>query len=394
MNERTAEVTRAIADIAAGRPVVVVEGERGQGEGNLVIAADAATRELLAFVVRWTSGFICVALSTADCDRLKLPPMCGVGPDRNGSAYTVTVDARAGVTTGISGVDRARTITLLADPDATPGDLARPGHVLPMRVDDRGVLGTAATPEAAVDLARLAGRPPAGALCGIVSSENPIAMARGDELRTFAEQHGLCLISVEDLITYRTRTEQNVRRVVESRMPLRHGDFRGIGYQDLVDGTEHIALVHGNIGDGQDMLVAVHAECVIGDALGSLRCDCGPRLDAALARVAEDGRGAVLYMRGPDRDAGVLQELRALQLRDGGADVFAGLAHDMPAAERVYSAAAQILSELGIRSARLLTDNPVERGALDRNGCTVTECVSLLTAPRYSAPMLRAAAGN
>jgi 3,4-dihydroxy 2-butanone 4-phosphate synthase/GTP cyclohydrolase II len=335
-----------------------------------------------------------VALRSSACDRLKLPPMCGSGSDRDRPAYTVTVDALAGVSTGISGVDRARTITLLADPDAIPGDLARPGHVLPIRVDDHGVLGTASTPEAAVDLARLAGRTPAGALCGIVSSENPTEMARGDEPRTFAQRHGLCLISVDDLVEYRTRTEQNVRRVVETRMPLPQGTFRGIGYRDLIDGTEHIALVHGNIGDGQNVPIAVHAECVIGDVLGSLRCDCRLRLDAAVARVAEDGRGAVLYMRSPDRDViGLSQELKAFQLRDGGTAVFAGLAHQMPAVERIYSAAAQIVSELGITSARLLTDNPLERGALERNGCTITDCVSLLAA-RYSAPVQRAAAGH
>ncbi|HZS21795.1 MAG TPA: 3,4-dihydroxy-2-butanone-4-phosphate synthase, partial [Pseudonocardiaceae bacterium] len=293
-----ARIDRAIADVAAGRPVIVVDDEDRENEGDLIFAAARATPELLAFTVRYTSGYICVALTGEDCDRLDLPPMYHTNQDKRETAYTVTVDAREGVTTGISATDRARTIRLLADPDAKSVDFVRPGHVVPLRAKDGGVLRRPGHTEAGIDLARMAGLPPAGVLCEIVSAKDDGDMARRDELEVFAAEHELTLITIADLIAYRRRFEKQVERVAEARIPTAHGEFRAIGFDSLLDGVEHIALVAGDIGDGNDVLVRVHSECLTGDVFGSLRCDCGPQLDAALAAVAAEGRGVVLYVRG------------------------------------------------------------------------------------------------
>ncbi|MGH3837743.1 MAG: 3,4-dihydroxy-2-butanone-4-phosphate synthase, partial [Pseudonocardiaceae bacterium] len=245
-----AAIDRAIADVAAGRPVIVVDDEERENEGDLIFAAARATPELLAFMVRYTSGYICVALTGDDCDRLDLPPMFHTNQDKRGTAYTVTVDAREGVTTGISAADRARTIRLLADPDAKSVDFIRPGHVVPLRAKEGGVLRRPGHTEASVDLARLAGLPPAGALCEIVSAKEDGEMARRDELEVFAAEHHLALITIADLIAYRRRFEKQVERVAEARIPTVHGEFRAIGFDSLLDGVEHIALVTGDIGDG------------------------------------------------------------------------------------------------------------------------------------------------
>ncbi|MDQ2790720.1 MAG: bifunctional 3,4-dihydroxy-2-butanone-4-phosphate synthase/GTP cyclohydrolase II [Actinomycetota bacterium] len=378
-----AGIDRAIAEVAAGRPVIVVDDEERENEGDLIFAAACATPELLAFTVRYTSGYVCVALTGEDCDRLDLPPMFHTNQDKRGTAYTVTVDAREGVTTGISAADRARTIRLLADPDAKSVDFARPGHVVPLRAKEGGVLRRPGHTEASVDLARMAGLPPAGVLCEIVSAKDDGEMARRDELEVFAAEHDLALITIADLIAYRRRFEKQVERVAEARIPTVHGEFTAIGFDSLLDGVEHIALVAGEIGDGADVLVRVHSECLTGDVLGSLRCDCGPQLDAALAAVAAEGRGVVLYVRGHEgRGIGLMHKLQAYQLQDAGADtVDANLALGMPADSRDYGTGAQILVDLGVRSMRLLTNNPAKRAGLEGYGLAITGRIPLPIRP-------------
>ena len=384
-------IERALAELAAGRAVVVVDDEDRENEGDLIFAAEKATPEMVSFMVRYTSGYVCVALTEAECDRLDLPPMHHTNADSFRTAFTVTVDAKAGVTTGISAADRAHTIALLADPGSVAGDFVRPGHVLPLRAREGGVLRRPGHTEAAVDLARLAGLSPVGALCEIVSQKDAGEMARGDELRVFAEDHGLILITIADLIAYRRRHEKHVVRVAQARIPTRHGDFVAYGYDSLLDGIEHIALVRGRVGDvglsdpgappddGDDVLVRVHSECLTGDVLGSLRCDCGPQLDAALATVAEEGRGVVLYMRGHEgRGIGLLHKLQAYQLQESGADtVDANLALGLPADARDYGIGAQILFDLGVRSMRLLSNNPSKRAGLEGYGLRVLGRVPL-----------------
>jgi 3,4-dihydroxy 2-butanone 4-phosphate synthase/GTP cyclohydrolase II len=374
-------VERAITDIAAGKAVVVVDDEDRENEGDLIFAAELATPELVAFMVRYTSGYICVPMSEAEADRLDLPPMFRVNQDRRGTAYAVTVDAREGVSTGISATDRARTIRLLADPSTSSADLARPGHIVPLRAKDGGVLRRPGHTEAAVDLATLAGLAPAGVLCEIVSEKDPSGMARADELRVFADEHGLTLISIADLIAYRRRFDKLVERVAEARVPLRYGEFTAVGYSSSYDNREHVAFVFGDIGDGEDVLVRVHSECLTGDVFGSLRCDCGPQLDAALAAVAREGRGVVLYVRGHEgRGIGLLHKLQAYQLQDAGRDTLdANLDLGLPADARDYGTGAQILADLGIRTMRLLTNNPAKRAGLEGYGLSVIGQVRLPT---------------
>ena len=374
-----APIERAVADFAAGKPVVVMDDEDRENEGDLIFAAERATPELVSFMVRYTSGYICVALTEAECDRLDLPPMHHTNADSFRTAFTVTVDAKAGISTGISASDRAHTIRLLADPAAGPGDLVRPGHVLPLRAREGGVLRRPGHTEAAVDLARLAGLSPAGALCEIVSQKDDGDMARGDELRVFAADHDLALITIADLIAYRRRFEKHVVRVAQARIPTAYGEFVAYGYDSLLDGIEHIAMVRGDIGTGEDVLVRVHSECLTGDVLGSLRCDCGTQLDAAIAAVAEEGRGVVLYVRGHEgRGIGLMHKLQAYQLQESGADtVDANLALGLPADGRDYGTGAQILVDLGVRSMRLLTNNPDKRAGLEGYGLTITGRVPL-----------------
>jgi 3,4-dihydroxy 2-butanone 4-phosphate synthase/GTP cyclohydrolase II len=371
---RLDSIERAVAEIKAGKPVVVIDDEDRENEGDLIFAAELATPELVAFMVRYTSGYICVPVTEAEADRLDLPPMFRVNQDRRGTAYAVTVDAREGVTTGISAQDRARTIRLLADPKATAADFARPGHVVPLRAKDGGVLRRPGHTEAAVDLARLAGLQPAGALCEVVSEKDPAGMARADELRVFADEHGLAMISIADLIAYRRRSEKLVERVASARVPLRYGEFIAVGYSSSYDQREHVAFVFGEVGDGEDVLVRVHSECLTGDVFGSLRCDCGPQLDAALAAVAREGRGIVLYIRGHEgRGIGLLHKLQAYQLQDAGSDTLdANLELGLPADARDYGTGAQILVDLGVHSMRLLSNNPAKRAGLEGYGLRIT----------------------
>ncbi|MQA64045.1 MAG: bifunctional 3,4-dihydroxy-2-butanone-4-phosphate synthase/GTP cyclohydrolase II [Actinophytocola sp.] len=381
--DKFAGIERAIADIAEGKPVVVVDDEDRENEGDLIFAAEKATPELVAFMVRYTSGYICVPLTEYDADRLNLPPMFYANQDVRGTAYTVTVDAKEGVSTGISASDRAHTIKLLADITSTAGDFNRPGHVVPLRAKEGGVLRRPGHTEASVDLARMAGLRPAGVLCEIVSQKDEGDMARFDELQVFAEEHGLTLITIADLIAYRRRNEKQVEPVAEARIPLRYGTFRAVGYDSLLDGIEHIAFVYGEIGDGEDVLVRAHSECLTGDVFGSLRCDCGPQLDAALKAVAEEGRGVVLYIRGHEgRGIGLMHKLQAYQLQDGGEDtVDANLKLGVPADARDYGTGAQILRDIGIKSMRLLTNNPAKRIGLEGYGLRVTGRVPLPISP-------------
>jgi 3,4-dihydroxy 2-butanone 4-phosphate synthase/GTP cyclohydrolase II len=374
-------VERAVADFRAGRAVVVVDDADRENEGDLIFAAELATPELMAFMVRYTSGYVCAPLTGEECDRLELPPMYHTNQDKRGTGYTVAVDAREGITTGISAADRAHTVRLLADPATRPTDLARPGHVVPLRALPGGVLRRPGHTEATVDLARLAGLRPAGVLCELVNDDG--TMMRLPELERFCAEHGLALVTIADLIAYRRRTEKQVERVAEARLPTGHGVFRAVGYRAAHDPAEHMALVYGDLTDGHDVLVRVHSECLTGDVFGSLRCDCGPQLNAALARVAAEGRGVVLYMRGHEgRGIGLLHKLQAYQLQDLGRDtVDANLDLGLPADARDYGTGAQILYDLGVRSMRLLTNNPAKRAGLEGYGLTISGREAMLVSP-------------
>ena len=374
-------IDRAVADVAAGRPVLVVDDEDRENEGDLVFAADLATPELLAFMIRHTSGVVCVPMEGAALDRLQIPMMTDRNTGRLQTAFTVSVDARQGTSTGISAADRARTIRLLAAPDTKPHDLTQPGHVFPLRYAGGGVLRRAGHTEASVDLARLAGRHPAAVICEMVNDDG--SMKRLPELTAFAAEHRLALVSIADLIAYRRRLETQVERVVDTRLPTRHGTFRAVGYRSTVDGREHVALVAGEIGDGADLLVRVHSECLTGDVLGSLRCDCGAQLDAAIAAVAAEGRGVVLYLRGHEgRGIGLLYKLQAYRLQDGGADtVDANLSLGLPADARDYGTGARILVDLGVHTVRLLSNNPAKRAGLEGHGVRVVGRVPLAVHP-------------
>ncbi|MFJ1990711.1 bifunctional 3,4-dihydroxy-2-butanone-4-phosphate synthase/GTP cyclohydrolase II [Streptomyces asiaticus] len=366
-------IERAITDIAAGRPVVVVDDEDRENEGDLVAAAETITPEIVAFMMNECRGLICAPMEAAELDRLRLPQMVEENTESMRTAFTVSVDATAehGVSTGISAADRATTLRLLADPDTTPGDLVRPGHIFPLRARPGGVLERDGHTEAGVDLARLAGLRPAAVICEIAGEDG--AMLRLPDLVAFAHKHDLAIVSIADLIAYRKPAEPLVRREAETRLPTAFGDFRAYGYR-AADGVEHIALVQGDLRDGEDVLVRVHSECLTGDVFHSLRCDCGPQLHAALERVTAEGRGIVLYLRGHEgRGIGLLSKLRAYELQELGRDTLdANLELGLPADARDYAAGAEILADLGVRSLRLMTNNPEKTTALVRHGLRVT----------------------
>ncbi|MFI6574711.1 bifunctional 3,4-dihydroxy-2-butanone-4-phosphate synthase/GTP cyclohydrolase II [Nocardiopsis sp. NPDC050513] len=377
----------AIADFAAGRAIVVVDDEDRENEGDIIFAAELATPELLAFMIRHTSGVVCVPMEGGDLDRLDLPLMTARNEESLRTAYTVTVDAREGVTTGISAADRARTIRLLASADSRPVDFVRPGHILPLRSRPGGVLARRGHTEASVDFALLAGLRPAGVLAEVVNDDG--TMARLPRLRAFADEHGLKLVSVEQLAAYRVALghtltpEQSapplVTRMVETRMPNRHGEWRALGFKGTADGAEHVALVYGDLTDGTDVLARLHSECLTGDAFGSHRCDCGAQLDAAMADIAEEGRGVVVYLGGHEgRGIGLLHKLRAYSLQDEGVDtVDANLRLGLPADAREFGAGAQILTDLGISSVRLLSNNPAKAEGLAAHGVRVVRRVAM-----------------
>ncbi|QBF45256.1 bifunctional 3,4-dihydroxy-2-butanone-4-phosphate synthase/GTP cyclohydrolase II [Janibacter limosus] len=369
-------IESAIEAIAEGRPVLVVDDADRENEGDIIFAADAATDELMGATVRLGSGVICVAMTGEELDRLALPPMTAINEDSKGTAYSVSVDAREGVTTGISAADRARTARLLADPATGRGDLARPGHVFPLRARDGGVLVRRGHTEAAVDLCRLAGRAPAGVICEVVEEDG--SMSRLPQLRRLADERGWPLVSIADLVDLRRRSEALVERVVSTRLPTAHGEFTAHGFRSGIDGSEHIALVHGDITTGTP-LVRVHSECLTGDVFGSLRCDCGPQLDAAQAAVVAAGSGVIVYVRGHEgRGIGLVDKLRAYAAQDAGADtVDANSDLGLPVDARDYTHAAQMLRDLGVESVRLLSNNPAKVSALTSLGVEVVERVGL-----------------
>jgi 3,4-dihydroxy 2-butanone 4-phosphate synthase/GTP cyclohydrolase II len=381
MSVRLDSVERAIADIAAGKAVVVVDDVDRENEGDLIFAAAKATPELMAFTIRHSSGVICVPMPAAMLDRLEIPLMTPHNRDRMRTAYTISVDARDGVSTGISAADRSHTARVLADSATEPWELTRPGHVFPLRYREGGVLVRRGHTEAAVDLARLAGLTPAGVLVEVVNDDG--TMKRSAELRDFADEHGLTMISIDDLVRHRHRTETLVERVAETRLPTRHGDFTAYGYHSTIDDSEHIALVYGDVGGEEAVLTRVHSECLTGDVFGSQRCDCGPQLDEALERVVAAGRGVVVYLRGHEgRGIGLVAKLQAYALQDEGRDtVDANLDLGLPADARHYGAASQVLRDLGVSHVRLMTNNPEKSESLQDFGIHVVEQVPLTPRP-------------
>ena len=353
-------IDKAIKAIADGHAVIVVDDEGRENEGDLIFAAEKATSELTAFMIRHTSGYICVGMTGEDLDRLHLPPMTVVNEDRKGTAYAVTVDARDVTSTGISATDRAITIRALGSPATAAADLTRPGHVAPLRAVPGGVLRRPGHTEAAVDLASLAGLHPAGALCEMVNDDG--TMMDAAQCRDFADAHGLLLISIADLIRHRGGSERLIERGAVTPLPTEHGDFTIIGYRSLVDGTEHAALVKGDIGEGSDILVRVHVECLAGDALHSQSCRCGDRLRDSLERIAAEGRGVLLYLRPPASGATLL----------GGHTSTSGTGDSLD-----YGLGSQMLADLGVRSMRLLTGSPDRRYALDGFGLEIAEAIPL-----------------
>jgi 3,4-dihydroxy 2-butanone 4-phosphate synthase/GTP cyclohydrolase II len=375
-----ADIEDAIAAIGAGEMVIVVDDADRENEGDLVMAAEYATPDKIAFFLNHTSGVICIPLTGDRLDALDLPPMVQENTESQRTAFTVSVDYRHGTTTGISAGDRAATIGALIDPATRPGDLARPGHTFPLRYREGGVLKRGGHTEATVDLARMAGLYPAGVLCEIVS-EDKTGMARLPELERFAKKHGLLLISIADVIRHRRQREKLVKRVGEARIPTAWGDFTCYAYESLLDGETHLALVKGAVQGEDNVLVRVHSECLTGDVFGSLRCDCGPQLQAALDLIEREGRGVLIYLRGHEgRGIGLGHKIRAYQLQEEGHDtVDANLQQGLPVDSREYGIGAQMLVDLGVSTMRLMTNNPVKYGGLEGFGLDITERVPLQT---------------
>jgi 3,4-dihydroxy 2-butanone 4-phosphate synthase/GTP cyclohydrolase II len=372
-----AAIEDIIAAVGRGEMVIMVDDEDRENEGDLIIAADAATPQQVGFMLRHTSGIICLPIVGERLDELDLPMMVARNTDVRRTAFTVSIDVRDGTTTGISASDRWKTIRAVLDPGTQPQDLARPGHMYPLRYEPGGVLKRAGHTEAAVDLARIAGHYPAGVLAEIMNDDGSVA--RLPELVAFAREHDLLIGTIADLIAHRRRQEKLVERVVEARIPTEYGTFTAVGYRSLVDDRQHIALVMGDMGDGESVLTRVHSECLTGDVFGSLRCDCGEQLDQAMARVAEEGRGVILYIRGHEgRGIGLLHKLAAYKLQDEGFDtVDANVNLGLPVDARDYGVGAQILYDLGVRSMRIMTNNPTKRAGIEGYGLSILEQVPL-----------------
>ena len=370
------DIENAVAAIKRGEIVIVVDDADRENEGDLIMAAEAMTTEAMAFMIRHTSGVICMPVEGSRLDELRLPLMVA-----DNTAFTVSVDARLGTSTGISAADRATTVHAVLDPATKPEDLARPGHIFPLRYREGGVLKRAGHTEAAVDLARLAGMHPAGVLAEVVNDDG--TMARMPRLEAFAAEHGLQLISIADLIRYRRHREKLVRRVSEARIPTRHGDFTGYVFESLLDGTEHMAFVCGEVAGKENVLVRVHSECLTGDVFGSMRCDCGLQLDAAMELIAREGTGVVVYLRGHEgRGIGLGHKIRAYTLQDQGRDtVEANVELGFPADSREYGIGSQMLVDLGLSTMRIMTNNPAKYGGLEGYGLEIVERVPLHVLP-------------
>ena len=375
-------IEEAVAAVGRGEIVVVVDDADRENEGDLIMAAEHATPEKIAFFVKHTSGLICAPVTSQRADELSLPLMVAHNTESQRTAFTVTVDYRHGTTTGISAFDRAKTIRSLIDPGTRPDDLTRPGHIHVLRARDGGVLKRAGHTEAAVDLARMAGLYPAGVLCELVTADG-MGMARLPELELFATRHDLCLISIADLIRYRRQREKLVVRIAEARVPTEWGEFTCYAYQSVLDQETHLAFVLGAPQGEDNVLVRVHSECLTGDVFGSMRCDCGHQLNAAMAKIAEAGMGVLVYLRGHEgRGIGIHNKLLAYQLQDDGLDtVEANLRLGLPADSREYGIGSQILVDLGITTMRYMTNNPAKYGGLEGYGLEMVERVPLESVP-------------
>ena len=372
-----ASIDDAVAALGRGEIVVVVDDEDRENEGDLIMAAEHATPEAIAFFVRHTSGVICAPLTGDRLDELDVPLMVHDNTESHRTAFTASVDLIHGTSTGISAADRSATIRALTDPATRPSDLARPGHIFPLRYSDGGVLKRAGHTEAAVDLARMAGCYPAGVLCEIVKDDG--TMARVPDLVEFCREHGLLMVSIAQLIKHRRQNEKLIRRVSEARIPTDWGDFTCYVYESLLDGEQHVAMVRGAVAGERDVMVRVHSECLTGDVFGSMRCDCGTQLSGAMQAIAEEGLGVLIYLRGHEgRGIGLGHKIRAYNLQEQGLDtVQANVALGLPVDSREYGIGAQMLNDLGITTMRLITNNPSKFGGLDGFGLEITGRVSI-----------------